>query len=128
MGYSATIMESSFFIDNTDKNKAMEILLKLNESHPKLKWIDYEDLSDCTTFENTISEFGWLVEPDENGNIVDIEMDWEKIGDELIFFDAIAPVVKSGSYIQMSGEDGQIWRWAFDGKNCKEIFPKIIWE
>lgn len=33
-----------------------------------------------------------------------------------------------GSYIEMRGEDGALWRWVFDGKTCKEITAKITWD
>ena len=40
---------------------------------------------------------------------------------------AIAPYVEAGSYIEMYGEDGDKWRYVFDGKTVKEVYPKVEW-
>lgn len=39
----------------------------------------------------------------------------------------IAEFVEAGSYIEMSGEEGRRWRWVFDGKTCKQVFPVLTW-
>lgn len=41
-------------------------------------------------------------------------------GTEEEMFQAIAPFVEADSYIEMQGEDGEIWRWIFDGTTCVE--------
>ena len=50
----------------------------------------------------------------------EIYFDGEKLGDDAILFEAIAPYVKKGSFIEMNGEDGCIWQWQFNGKTCIE--------
>jgi len=74
-----------------------------------------------------LSEWRWEALIDDDGNIIDLTFFGEKYGDDLIMLNAIAPWVKPGSYIEMSGEDGSMWRWAFDGSQCKEVYPKIEW-
>jgi len=39
----------------------------------------------------------------------------------------IAPYVEDGSYIEMSGEDGAMWRWVFKHGECHEISAVITW-
>lgn len=63
----------------------------------------------------------------EDGDIIRIDFTGEKIGDEIEFFKAIAPYVKPGSYLEMSGEDGARWRWYFDGVTCEEQAAKITY-
>ena len=46
-------------------------------------------------------------------------------GTETAMFDSIAPFVEPGSYIEMQGEDGEVWRWVFDGVNCIEKNAEI---
>ena len=46
--------------------------------------------------------------------------------DDRLLFDAIAPFVKAGSFIEMSGEDGTLWRWHFDGKQCQEQLGHVV--
>jgi len=40
----------------------------------------------------------------------------------------MAPFVEAGSYLEMTGEDGAIWRYVFDGQKMEEKWPKIVWE
>ena len=70
----------------------------------------------------------WAVEFDDDGNVNDIQFEGEKKGwgeDEL--FEKIAPFVKDGSFIEMHGEDGGMWRWVFKNGTCTEIYPTITW-
>lgn len=32
------------------------------------------------------------------------------------YFSALDPLVKSGSFIEVTGKDGDIWRWYFHGE------------
>jgi hypothetical protein len=59
---------------------------------------------------------------------VRIHFEGEKIGQEDLLFEAIAPWVRDGSYIEMSGEDDAMWRWFFHAGECHEVTPTIIWE
>lgn len=68
----------------------------------------------------------WHLDLDENGNVFSIEFNGEKYGgDEIYILNAIAPIVKKDSYIEMQGEEGEIWRWVFDGEHCKEVVATI---
>lgn len=58
----------------------------------------------------------WELEHDEAGNIVDLYFDGDKMGVPDEIFSLIAPYVKAGSFITMTGEDGSCWRYCFDGK------------
>lgn len=31
-------------------------------------------------------------------------------------------------YLAMQGEDGELWRWVFDGQHMREQFPQMTWE
>ena len=43
----------------------------------------------------------------------------EKAGDERVLFNALAPFVQPSSFIHFRGEDGECWRWVFDGAKVK---------
>ena len=43
-----------------------------------------------------------------------IEGGESKIGDEELLFEAIAPIVENGSYIEVIGEDGERFRWSWN--------------
>ena len=70
---------------------------------------------------------GYSFHLNENGDIVEIEYDGCKLGNDFEMFQKIAPFVRNGSYLEMLGEDGTLWRWIFKRGKCKEILPKISW-
>lgn len=43
-------------------------------------------------------------------------------------FKAIAPFVKDGSFLEIHGEDGAMWRWKFSNGKMRQIGAKIVWE
>ncbi len=66
----------------------------------------------------------WRVQIDATG-IIGIAFNGKKLGNEEALFSAIADSVEGGSYIEMTGEDGNIWRWRFDGECCHEENAKL---
>ena len=90
-------------------------------------WINTSDLVNAKTFKEAMDAWRWNVQYDKDNQIEDIWWEGEKLGDDCQLFDAIAPYVEEGSYIEMMGEDGSIWRWAFDGKKMIEQDAQITW-
>ena len=77
-----------------------------------------------------LSDHCWVVDKDKDGNINEIYLDDDRLGDDQDMFEAIAPFVQAGSYIAFEGEDGFIWCFYFDGKHCTShnaviTFPTI---
>jgi len=63
-----------------------------------------------------------------SGYIVALQLEAERLGDEVELFKAIAPYVDAGSYIEILAPSyNEMWRWVFDGKTCREVRPKIVW-
>lgn len=89
-------------------------------------WVDPK-FSTRDNIADIMYDFRWEVEQDDNSNIVKIRFTGEKLGDDLVLFEQIAPFVEDGSFIEMSGECDDIWRWVFKGGKVKEISPNIIW-
>ena len=91
-------------------------------------WVDEREILDAKTFEDVAKAFRWSVGQDEKGNIDAIYFDGQKLGgDELAFLDTIAPYVKKDSYIEMEGEEGERWKWYFNGAECIEYFAEIYY-
>ena len=80
------------------------------------------------TLMEAMAAWRWEIEENESGDVISLNYTGEKLGDEQYLFGAIAPYVEKGSFIDMQGEDGAIWRWAFDGKELKEISGKVVYE
>jgi len=119
MGYHISQDEAIIFIDK----KHFPAMLKAMQGLKPGAWTD--DTSKCTTVKDALDAWRWELSFDEKGNIDDIQFEGEKAGNEYGLFNVIAPYVKSGSYIQMHGEEGEIWRWIFNGKSCNEVDANI---
>lgn len=126
MGYCMEQMENKFCIRKENEEKALQALKELARKNKKLAWINSNTIIKANTLEDAINECGWELErDDEESDYNAIYFISEKLGDENIFFSAIAPYVESGSYIQMVGEDGCIWRYVFENGEMKEVEAKI---
>lgn len=80
------------------------------------------------TLEEVLKAWRWDADTNEAGDIVDLQFQSEKLGDDKVLLNAIAPFVKEGSYIKMHGEDNSTWRWHFDGKTCVEKAGTVSFE
>ena len=122
MGYNISLRESNFFLDKRDFDLALQSLKSYYETRFKRRFNQHQFLG------NALESLSWHCSFDAKGNINKLSWWGEKSGDDYNILDSIAPYVKSGSYIEMFGEDGEIWRWIFKDGRCKEITPKIVWE
>jgi hypothetical protein len=144
MGYCISLDEAVFFIAEKDKKAALKAIKAIagdtsqmsggsyefgtGKSTRHYAWVSTGDLLAAKTLEAAMTEWRYCPETDEEGNISNIYFEGEKIGDETALFKALAPFVKSGSYIQMHGEDGSIWRWCFNDGKFEEKSARMVWE
>lgn len=127
MGYCVSQRDSSFAIKAINIPSALMALHayvdKVNEGCPHPAGY-FKKLDD---FCEQLGDFDWNVEVDDkSGDINYIWFTGDRLGREEEFFDAIAPYVEAGSYIDMEGEDGFIWRWRFNDKKCTEYPGSIV--
>ena len=120
MGYNATQVKSKFFIADEDKRPAFKAVKAVYGIE---SWFE-----NCRCIEDFFDEFSYSTEIDANDNICGIHFEGEKIGNEESMFSILAPFVKSGSFIEMCGENGDQWRWEFNNGKCSEKKAKISWE
>jgi hypothetical protein len=125
MGYHVEHVDSDFFVAAEVIPSLIETVRNLVESG-QYSWIrdDYKDSEDVVKIFNS---WRWNIEQDKHGNIVGIGFLGEKLGDDEVFFKAIAPFVKHDSFIEMVGEDHAMWRWKFVKGKMKELYPEVIW-
>lgn len=126
MGYCMEQRSSKFYV--LDEEAALEAIkglaVKETMGPGHFSWVDTREFMMADTFEEAMSAWRWKTESDWKY----ILFEGEKLGDDKLLFDTIAPYVEAGSYIEMDGEDGEIWRWIFDGKTCREVTAKIVFE
>lgn len=84
-----------------------------------------ENITSNDYIETTLEEIINKIPKDRD--IIDIDFMSECLGSNKELFDVIAPYVEKDSYIEMSGEEGEIWRWVFDGKDYQEKEPNVSW-
>jgi hypothetical protein len=125
MGYCMTQENGSFRIKSDKKERAFWAAMAMPDEDTH--WVKRGWNKDLRDIEGALHAWRYDPEADEHGDIVDVQFIGEKLGDELLFFKAIAPFVEPGSFIEMRGEDGGMWRWVFDGTTCKEVYATVTW-
>jgi hypothetical protein len=71
----------------------------------------------------------WEIEIDpKTGDVTDITFHGQKHIEDDAMFNVLGPFVEAGCSIVMHGEDGNIWRWYFDGEKCDEQYPRMVWD
>ena len=135
MGYCMHVRDSMFTIKAADKERALELARGLlgketikDSSGRHFSWVDRRSMETAASIEEMLREWRWVPELNDDGDIIALEFEGEKLGDDLVFWQAIAPAVADGSYLEMVGEDGCIWRWWFDGETCDEQSAKVSFE
>jgi hypothetical protein len=88
-------------------------------------FITHEEILNAADLEEALQHCRWNPEFDEEGNIIDIDFNGQKMGNEDIFFQVIAPFVEASSYIIMVNDQREIWRWRFDGQRCHKESGEI---
>ena len=126
---------SNFYISFNDIENTLTAIKNLagmetikDSSGAHFSWVGTKEFLEASTLNEAFEAWRWNIALDEEGSVVDLYFEGEKIGDDKILFDAIAPYVKEGSFIEMQGEDGALWRWVFSNGECEERYATIVWE
>jgi hypothetical protein len=134
MGYRMEQRETSFRIPAGKLPKAAVAIRKLHggetitdSSGRHFSWVDH-NFHTLTDPKDVFRAWRWDIFLDNEGNVDGIEFCGEKLGDDLVMFEAIAPHVEPESYIVMHGEDGYIWRWYFNNGKVDEQDGHITWK
>lgn len=146
MGYYIQMRDSRFHVPAENKDAALEAMRAMwapeavEANDPRggqwdggklirrwYSWMNGTSLGNgtCSSFEEGMTDWRYPVTVDDKGNVIGIDFEGEKLGDEDHLWKAIAPFVTPDSYIEMSGEDGDFWRWYFDGSTVVEQAGKV---
>jgi hypothetical protein len=134
MGYYMNQTDSKFSIKKKNLNKVVKAIQELrgkesiiDSSGRNFSWVDH-DFYEKTNISDILNCWRWEVAFDKGGNVNDITFQGEKFGDDKVLFNSIASYVQDGSYIEIVGEDNQMWRWVFQDGKCFEKYPEIKWD
>lgn len=126
MGFYMHQVDARFFIPEKNVKKALKAVKKLKRAGG-YSWVS-EDFYLKNSLPTILAEWRWAVETDDDGNITHIAFEGEKLGDEVTLFNALAPFVKAGSYIEMHGDEETMWRWVFENGEMIEKNPTVTWD
>ena len=106
--------------------KALKALRELAAKPDKLCWVNKDSIRKARTLADAIQEFGWEIDEVElddceYGDVTAINFIADTMGSENEMFGAMAPAVEDGSYIEMTGDEGERWRWVFEAGGCKTV-------
>lgn len=137
-------MDCRFKMKAENRPKALEAIKELNKNEAQVgsggsnftgewvrhfAWVRADKIEKAQTLYEAMEEWGYEIDStNDNEDVEWIGFIGEKMGDEKYMFDAIAPFVVDGSWIQMSGEEGAIWRWIFRNGECCEVDGQIIFD
>ena len=132
MGWCMSQEDSSFEIKRENFDDCLKAIKHLIEDNADCHWM-WKDINKVLKTNNLVTAlsnlWGWEFEYDEESEgITGIAFHGEKIGDEQLIFDAIAPFVEENSFIEMTGDDATHWRWIFKDGKCEERDAKISWD
>jgi hypothetical protein len=96
--------------------------------HPArwFSWMDADYPSKCKTLAEILREVGFDLDEEEDGTITGMHYD-SKTGCQDIFLEALAPYVKAGSYIEWQGEEGEQYRFDFNGTSMTQRSGVVTW-
>ena len=124
MGYCMHQGDSKFRIAAHNHQQVLGALRALAEDaqrrHRRYAWVDTATLLKANSIKEFMREWRWDIALDAAGDLVHVGFSGEKLGDDQVLFNTLAPWVDAGSFIVMHGEDGATWRWYFDGTQCRE--------
>ena len=152
MGYSAEIIEENFFIKVENFDKAYDAMCKLNAKDGLKQDYSYLGYDERPTNSKSVSSdprkhFSFMpwnydelyknlfevlnalsfdVFTNDKGDINSIYF-CNRLGQEDLFLEAIAPYVKPGSYIVWRGEDGAMWVFLFEDGEMTEKEVYLTW-
>lgn len=140
MGYYMNQEDSVFFIAKKDFINTLDaiklLMTKVKELGSSVSstgeiWFAFvitKLVSEAQSLSEALEGWRYHTETDKDGNIHSIYFTGEKLGQDQLLFDAIAPFVKEGSYISMIGESGCKWKWIFKNNQCVKVFNELIEE
>ncbi len=130
MGYCIRKIDSDFFIAADELPNVLQAIRSLvmgeNEG-THYSWVRNHEVFNSVSVGQAVNAFRWIIELDKDRNIVDLYFNAEKYGDDEQLMRVIAPFVKSNSFIEILGEDGNRWRWVFDNGVLKTLNAVITW-
>jgi hypothetical protein len=128
MGYCVDVDVTDVVIPADKVREAKKAIRKLHEGQDprRFSWVNANNFRGSIA--SMLYEWRWETDEEEDGSIVVTHFSGEKLGDDDHLWKALAPFVKAGGLIEWRGEDGDRWRYTFDGQKMVEQTATVSWE
>lgn len=134
MGYYINQRFQKFRIPVEKQDACLEAIKAIGGGSPNVgngggySWVS--EYANATSLTEAMNAWRWAIYPDphQGGDVTEIEFHGEKLGDDEVLWAAIAPFVDAGSYIEMSGEEGEVWRWVFNGTGFETHYARLVFD
>lgn len=118
MGYDVRMTESRFFLPQHHERAALTALRAFARRAGTGEML-----------KEILVELGWSPTFDDDGNIIRLAPRYESVSErDEMALETLVPFVEIGSYLQMQGHDGEMWRWVFTGSKVKRVTGHIVFE
>jgi hypothetical protein len=130
MGYCISVLKADVKILAVNQIWALKAVQSLHGKEtqcgkpPRFSWVS-DGFHKIDNLKDILREWRWAASYDKKQNIVSLEFTGEKYGDDAVLFDALAPFIEAGGEIHFTGEDGDQWKYLFDGKCRTEKQGKV---
>ena len=130
MSYSVDVTVSKFRMTVENQKAALAALKSAGPEAWKTHWSNGPILDERTgRLDQWLEDCEWIAELDSDYALVRLDREHETLaGNEEAMFGVLAPFVEPGAVIEFLGEDGDRWRYVFDGKTVAVQKGKTNWK
>ena len=93
-------------------------------------WVSTNTVKDCLKNNDLVGalrEWRYIFNESDSGDLCFEYFDGEKLGDDEVLWEALAPAIDKGGELEYRGEDDARWRYLFDGTGMTEQVGQTIW-
>ena len=87
----------------------------------------FVDAQNAEAVTRIFADAGYETDVDSSGNIVGCNPDGSGIVDDDTLYEALAPFMRDGSFLEICNEMGDNWRRVFAGGSCKRVSAIVVW-
>lgn len=130
MSYSVSMRSSSFRISKEKFGEALKAIRAFFEEPAHDEYVELSNIIGCCDagdIINALANARWYCGQDSKG-ICSIKFIGSKLGVDDQLFCILAPFVEDGSFIEMEGEEKNLWRWKFENGTCIDEQGRVLYE
>jgi hypothetical protein len=123
VGYEITVIESHVRIPRKQEPAALKRLQAATKAKAWEHALDAREvlaILRAKTLDAALAVVGWELTRDDDERVDGLAYEGKLSGNEQQVLNLLAPFVREGSWIAVTGENDDAWRWVFDGEEALE--------